>query len=177
MEGIEYEYTYILKLRYSPCTIKFTLLKYHSVALVYSQDCATIITSNAGTFLLPQNETQYHRQSHLSPHAYSPCFCCSVAQSCPTLCDPMNCSMPGFPVLHYLLEFSHTHVHWVGDAIQSFHPLSSPSPPAFNLSQHQGLFQWGGSSHLVAKILEYSPWPVTNPLSVSMNLPILEISH
>ena len=69
MEGIEYEYTYILKLRYSPCTIKFTLLKYHSVALVYSQDCATIITSNAGTFLLPQNETQYHRQSKSLIHA------------------------------------------------------------------------------------------------------------
>ena len=137
MEGIEYEYTYILKLRYSPCTIKFTLLKYHSVALVYSQDCATIITSNAGTFLLPQNETQYHRQSHLSPHAYSPCFCCSVAQSCPTLCDPMNCSMPGFPVLHYLLELAQTPVHWVSNAIQPSHPLSPPSC-ALNLSQHTG---------------------------------------
>ena len=66
--------------------------------------------------------------------------CCSVAQSCLTLCDPRGCSSPGFPVLHYFLEFAQTHVHWVGDAIQTFHPLSSPSLLAFNLSQHQGLF-------------------------------------
>ena len=72
-------------------------------------------------------------------------------QSCPTLCDPMNHSTPGLPVHHQRLEFTQTHVHWVGDAIQS---LSSPSPPAFNLSQHQGLFQWVSSSHEVAKVLE-----------------------
>ena len=65
----------------------------------------------------------------------------SVAQSCPTLCDPMNCSMPGLPVHHQLLEFTQTHVHQVGDAIQPSHPLSSPSPPAPNPSQHQSLFQ------------------------------------
>ena len=65
----------------------------------------------------------------------------SVAQSCPTLCDPMNCSMPGLPVCHQLLEFTQTHVHLVGDAIQPSHPLSSPSPPAPNPSQHQSLFQ------------------------------------
>ena len=65
----------------------------------------------------------------------------SVAQSCPTLCDPMNLSMPGLPVPHQLPEFTQTQVHRVGDAIQPSHPLSSPSPPAFNLSQHQGLFQ------------------------------------
>ena len=63
-----------------------------------------------------------------------------VAQSCLTLCDPMNCSMPGFPVHHQLSELTHTHVHQVSDAIQPSHPLSSPCPPAFNLSQHQGLF-------------------------------------
>ena len=79
----------------------------------------------------------------------------SVAQLCPTLCDPMDCSTSGFPVHHQLTEFTQTHVHWVGDAIQPFHPLSSPSPPAFNLSQHQGLFKWVGSSHQVAKILEF----------------------
>jgi len=67
--------------------------------------------------------------------------CCSVAQSCLTLCDPMNGSVPAFPVLHYLPEFSQTHVHWVGDAIQPCHPLSPPSPPTFSLSQDQGLFQ------------------------------------
>ena len=65
----------------------------------------------------------------------------SVTQSCPTLCDSMDCSMPGIPVYHQLLEFTQTHVHCVGDAILPSHTLSSPSPPTFNLSQHQGLFQ------------------------------------
>ena len=65
------------------------------------------------------------------------CYCCSVAQSCPTLCDPMDCSILGFPVLHHLPELAQTHVHRVCDAIQPSHPLSSPSPPAFNLFQHQ----------------------------------------
>ena len=65
-----------------------------------------------------------------------------VAQSCLTLCDPMNCSMPGLPVHHQLPEFTQTHVHQVGDGIQPSHPLSSPSPPAPNPSQHQDLFQW-----------------------------------
>ena len=77
-----------------------------------------------------------------------------VIQSCPTLCNPMDCSTPGFPVHHQLLELTQTHVHPVGDAIQPSHPLSSPSPPAFNLSQHQGLFQGVSSSHQVAKVLE-----------------------
>ena len=78
----------------------------------------------------------------------------SVAQSCPTLCDPMNCSTPGLPVHHQLPEFTQTHVHQVSDAIQPSHPLSSPSPPALNLSQHQGLFKWVSSSHQVAKVLD-----------------------
>ena len=69
----------------------------------------------------------------------------SVAQSCPTLCDPMNRSTPGLPVHHRLPEFTQTHVHWVGNAIQPSHPLLSPSPPAFHLSQHQGLFKWVSS--------------------------------
>ena len=77
-----------------------------------------------------------------------------VAQSCPTLCDPMNHSMPGLPVHHQFPEFTQTQVHKVGESIQPSHPLSSPSPPAFNLSQHQGLFQWVSSSHQVAKVLE-----------------------
>ena len=79
----------------------------------------------------------------------------SVAHLCPTLCNLMDCSTPGFPVYHQLLEFTQTHVHWVGDAIQPLHPLSSPSPPAFNLSQYQGLFKWVSSSHQVAKVLEF----------------------
>ena len=66
----------------------------------------------------------------------------------------MDCSMPGFPVPHYLLESAQTHVHWVSDASQPSHPLSSLSPPAFNLSQHQGLFQWVDSSHQMAKVLQ-----------------------
>ena len=77
----------------------------------------------------------------------------SVAQFCLTLCNPTDCSMPGLPVHYQLLEFTQTHVHWVGDAIQTSHPLSF-LPPAFNLSQHQGLFQGVSSSHQVAKVLE-----------------------
>ena len=88
--------------------------------------------------------------AQLPPGCSRLCCCsCSVSQSCRTLCDPMNCIVPGFSVLP-------THVHWVGDAIQLSHPLSSPSPPALNLSQHQGLFQWLGSSHQVAKYWSFS---------------------
>ena len=87
------------------------------------------------------------RNPHLEPQFSS------VTQSCPTLCDPMGCSMPGLPIHHQLPEV--THVHWVGDAIQPSHPLSSPSPPTFNLSQHQGLFKWVKSLHQVAKVLEF----------------------
>ena len=79
----------------------------------------------------------------------------SVAQSCSTLCDPMNHSTPGLPVHYQLQEFTQTHVHRVSDAIQPSHPLSSPSPPAPNPSQHQSLFQWINSSHEVAKVLEF----------------------
>ena len=84
------------------------------------------------------------------------CCCCSLTRLCPTLCDPVDCSTRGFPVLPYLPEFAQTHVHRVGDAIQPSHPLSPPSPPAFNLSQHQGLFQWVGSSHQVAKYWSFN---------------------
>ena len=79
----------------------------------------------------------------------------SVTQSCPTLCNPLDYSTPGLPVHHQLLEPTQTHVHCVRDAIQPPHHLSSPSPPTFNLSQHQGLFQWVSSSHQVAKVLEF----------------------
>ena len=79
----------------------------------------------------------------------------SVTQSCLTLCDSMNRSTPGLPVHHQLPESTQTHAHRVGDAIQPSHPLSSPSPPAPNPSQHQGLFQWVNSSHEVAKVLEF----------------------
>ena len=75
------------------------------------------------------------------------------------LCDSMDCSTPSFPVLHHLLQLAQTHVHQVGDAIQPSHPLSSPSPPAFNLAQHQGLFQWIRSLNQVAKVFSFSVSP------------------
>ena len=85
-------------------------------------------------------------------HQFSP-----VTQSCPTLCGPMDCSTPGFPVHHQLWELVQTHVHRVGDAIQPSHPLSSPSPSAFNLAQHQDLFQCISSLHQVTKVLAFQP--------------------
>ena len=81
-------------------------------------------------------------------------FWCSITHLWPTLCDSMDCSMLGIPVFHHFLELAQTHAHWVSDAIQPSHPLWSPSPPAFNLSQHQGLFKWVSSSHQVAKVLK-----------------------
>ena len=80
--------------------------------------------------------------------------CCSVAQTCLTLCNPMDCNIPGFPVLYHLPEVTQTHAHWFGVTIQPSHPLSPLSPPTFNLSQHQGLFQWVGILYQMAKILE-----------------------
>ena len=79
----------------------------------------------------------------------------SVAQLCLTLCDPMDYSTPSLPVHSQLPEFTQSHVHWVSDAIQPSHPLSSPSPPAFHLSQHQGLFKWISSLHQLAEVLEF----------------------
>ena len=83
----------------------------------------------------------------------------SVAQSCLTLCYPMDCSTPVLPVRHQIPELTQTHVHWVGDAIQPSHPLWSLCPPSLNLCQHQGLFQWVGSSHQVAKVLALQHQP------------------
>ena len=97
-----------------------------------------------------QKSCQYSREL--------PNCCCSVTKSWPTLCDPIHCSTPDFPVLHFLPEFAQTHVCWVGNAIQPSYLLSHLSPPALNLSQHQRLFQWLGSSHQVAKVLEHNYW-------------------
>ena len=80
--------------------------------------------------------------------------CYLVTKSCPTFCNPIDCSMPGFLILYYILEFAHIHVHWVGDAIQPSHPVAPLLLPS-NLSQHQGLFKWVSSSHQVAKVLEF----------------------
>ena len=82
------------------------------------------------------------------------CCCCSAPKWCPTLCHPMDCSGPGFPVFLHLLEFAQTYIHWVSDAIQPPHPLSPPSLSAFNLSQHRGLFQWISYSPQVTRVLE-----------------------
>ena len=92
---------------------------------------------------------------YLYIYIYSSVQFISVAQSCPTLCDPMNGSTPGLPVHHKLLESTQTHIHWVGDAIQPSHPLSSPSPHTFKRSQHQGLCKRVSFSHQVAKVLEF----------------------
>ena len=96
----------------------------------------------------------------------------SVIQSCLTLCDPMNRSTRGLPVPHQHPEFTQTHVHWVGDAIQASHPLSSPSLPRFNLSQHQGLFSWVSSLHQVAKVLVFSASASVVPVNIQDWFPL-----
>ena len=101
---------------------------------------------------VPSSEAHIQRLAEARP---GPLQFSSVAQSCLTLCNPTDCSTPGLPVHHQFPEFTQTHVLWVSDAIQPSHPLSSPSPPAFNLFQHQGLFKWVSSSHEVAKVLEF----------------------
>ena len=108
------------------------------------------------SFSLLRNHHSILHSGCINLHFHQKCSCCwcSVTQSCPTLCNSMDCSMPGFPVLHYLLEFAQTHVHWVSETIQLSHSLSLPSASALNLSHHQGLFQWVGSLPQVAKILE-----------------------
>ena len=99
-------------------------------------------------------ETKQMNCWHWFQHIFPVWLFSSVTHSCLTLCDPMDCSMPGFPVYHQLLELAQTHVNGVSDTIQPSHPLLSPSPPAFNCSQNQGLFHWVSSSHQVAKVLE-----------------------
>ena len=108
-------------------------------------------------FLLLEDEWEWQvRVTGIQlPRVFSSVQFSSVTQSCPTLFDPMNCSTPGLPVHHQLLEFTQTHVHGVGNAIQPSHPLSSPSSPAPNSSQHQGLFQWVNSLSEEAKVLDF----------------------
>ena len=100
--------------------------------------------------LLPNGLSRVYTYIYICVYIYM-----YIHQLCPTLCDPVDCSTPGFPVYHQLMELAQTQVHRVGDAIQPSYPLSSPSPPVFNLSQHQGLFQWVSSLHHVAKVLEF----------------------
>ena len=101
-------------------------------------------------------DLEISKQRFISRHSHLLCVSVSsVNQSCLILWDPTDCSMPALPVHHQLPGFTQTHVHWVSDAIQPSLPLSSPSLPAFNLSQHQDLFKWVSSSHQVAKVLEF----------------------
>ena len=116
----------------------------------YSGGFEHLRDGDCGRWLSVAWESRYFHWAHFCPKLSCSC---SVAKSCLTLCDPMDCSMPGFPVLHCLSEFAQTHVDCISDAVQPSHPLSSLSPPSFNLSQHQGLFQWVGSSHEVARVL------------------------
>ena len=113
-----------------------------------------LLRKNKNTAHQKQNKTKRKNSKEIWNYIQHLQFS-SVTQSCPTLCDPMNHSSPGLPVHHQLMESTQTHVHWVNDAIQPSHPLSSPSPPALDLSQHQGLFKWVSSSHQGAKVFEF----------------------
>ena len=124
----------------SPITVKTSVVQSSPLRPLQGEEGASLWVVRCGLC---------HRVS--SPEIY----CCSVTQSCPTLCDPVDCSAPGLPVPHHLLEFAQTHVRWVTDAVPPSHALWFPSPP-FSLSQHQGHFQWVGSSRQVTKALE--PW-------------------
>ena len=117
-----------------------------------TQETALTWTSPDGQY---QNQIDYSLCSQRWRWSISSFQLSSVAQWCLTLCDSMDGSTPGLPVHHQLPESTQTHVHWVGDAIQPSHPLSSPSPPTFTLSQCQCLFQWVSSSYQVAKVLEF----------------------
>ena len=108
-------------------------------------------------------QEEYERKENQEELLVKICCYCSVAKSCPTLYDPMDCKMPGFPVLHCLPAFAQTHVHWISDAIQPSHPLSPSSPLAFNLSQHQGFF----SSELAVHLRQPKYWSFSFSISPS----------
>ena len=135
-----------------PSTVLFFSIAFFTLQL-------SCITHLLYYICLPPLECRLYEDKDFGPFLFTSIFSApvlfsSVTQSCLTLCDSMNCSTPGFPVHYQLPELTETHVHWVSDAIQSFHPLLSPSPPAISLSQHQGLFQWVSSSHQMAKVLK-----------------------
>ena len=139
--------------------LTFKVLQLHTTVLSASSDLLSFtLDMEFSTEFLPISSDNYSVPlvTSLIPHflllfvRFS-----SVAQSYPTLCDPMNCCTPGLPVHHQLPESTQTYVYWVSDTMQPSHLLSSPSPPALNLSQHQGLFKWISSLHRVAKVLEF----------------------
>ena len=144
-----------LQLRSLPSKILLFLMKkgisgYTNTDLLLSGELTLLSPSQSQNHGLPLPPPSAHLTQSSNDVQFS-----SVTQSCPTLSDPMDCSKPGLPVHHQLLELAQTRVHQVGDAIQPSHSWSSPSPPAFNLSQHQGHFQWVSSLHQVAKVLEF----------------------
>ena len=139
--------------------LSFVYNEMHVCTVTHSVTVGVTISSSRGSnarflqlLLWQADSLPLGFSTYLCPFQFS-----SVTQLCLTLCDPINCSTPGLPVHHQLLEFTHIHVHWVGDAIQQSHPLSSPSPPVLNLSQHQGLYKWVSSSYQVAKVLGFQP--------------------
>ena len=135
------------------CSLKLILF----IWILYLDSKSWLLAHN---YPNPLSRTCFMLQEYLGPAAHTLVHRAerhlfSSAQSCPTLCDPMDCSTPGFLVHHQLPELPQTCARWVGDAIQPSHPLPSPSPSAFNLYQHQGIFQWVSSLHQVAKVLEF----------------------
>ena len=123
-----------------------------------------------GTFIIVLLLSYWENKAHII--AKNSEWCCSGAQSCPILCDSMNCSTPGFPVLHYLQEFIQTLVHWGGEAIQSFHPLLPPCLLTLYLAQPQGFFQWVDSSHQVAEVFGASALASVLPMNILGFLPL-----
>ena len=137
---------------YSLCTLKFFFFWFEiilNLTEIFQEKYKELLYTFSSDSLAVKN------LPYLLYHSFWLFQFSSVTQSCPTLCNPMDCRTPGFLIHHQLPELAQTHVHWVGDAIQPSHPLSSPSPPVPNPSQHQGLFQWVNSSHQVAKVLEF----------------------
>ena len=140
--------------------LRLELLSTSGCELLSMSGCVNLVSrhqyccSNSIWIHFDQSLPKFSQRAPLIIFGYSVQFG-SVTQSCLNLCDPMDCSTPGFPVHHQFLELAQTHVHRVGEAVQPSHSLSSPSPPALNLSQHQGLSKWVSSSHQVAKGLEF----------------------
>ena len=139
---------YLWRIRVDIWQNQYNIVKLKNKIKKKKKDGVAVLISDKADFKVKKYQSQTGTLYNVSVQFSS------VAQSCLTLCNPMNCSTPGFPVHHQLPESTQPHVHWVSDAIQSSHPLSSPSPPALNLSQHQGLFQSVGSSRQGAKVLE-----------------------
>jgi len=155
-EFIQWVTCHILQNWYFQCELRYDLSPKGSAKILEYNQSESVYMDTLVYFLFP--ELMYlvtkWEEGELSL-IESKCTLLFLFLSCVRLCNPMVCSTPGFPVLHHLLELAQIHVHWVSDAIQPSHPLSSPSPPAFYFSQYQGLFKWVSSSHQVAKVLEF----------------------